>query len=58
MVAFHSIFSIQHSPPLSYLHGKKLIKYEEIDVGMNSKNIMNNVSIFKDNVGMISIFNE
>ena len=31
MVGFHSIINNQHGPPLSYLHGKKLRKEEEID---------------------------
>ena len=37
MVAFHSIFSIGHGPPLSYLHGKKFRKYEETNTNTNNK---------------------
>ena len=63
IVVFHSIFSIQHGPPLFYLHGKKLKKSEEIDTGMkmnsaslNSKNVVNYVGIFNDSVVMNSSF--
>ena len=36
-VVFQSILSISHGPQLSYLHGKKLLKYEGIDVGANNE---------------------
>ena len=42
-------------PPLSYFHGKKLKKWEETNAGMNSKNIMNNVGIFSNNIAMNSV---
>jgi hypothetical protein len=53
IVVFHSIFSIWHGLPLSYLHKKKLRIEEETDVGtysasMNSKNIVTSVGIFND----------
>ena len=69
MVVFHSIFSIWHGPSLSYLHGKKLKKQEEIDAGsnnecagLNSENIMNSVNTLNasfainDNLGGWTIF--
>jgi hypothetical protein len=40
MVVFHSIVSIRHEPPLSYLHGRKLGKEEEIEVGVGDKIMM------------------
>ena len=56
MIVFHSVCSIGHGPPLSYLQGKKLRKQEEIDVGMN---IVNSVGIFfSDSVVMNSTFRE
>ena len=48
MVMFHSRFSIQHGPPLSYLHGKNLENKNKIDAGSNSKNIVNSASVFND----------
>ena len=57
-IMFHPIFSIWHVPPLSHLHGKELRKQEETNTRMNSKIIVNNVSIFSDSVAMNSICNE
>lgn len=37
MVVFLSIFSICHGPLLSYLHGNKLRKWEEIGTGINNE---------------------
>jgi hypothetical protein len=37
MVVLHSIFNMWDGPQLSYLHGKKIRKQEEIDVGMNNE---------------------
>ena len=37
MVVFHSIYSIWHGPPLSYLHGKKLRKHEETDANISNE---------------------
>ena len=65
MVVFHSISIIWHGHPLSCLHGrnsknrKKLMLVRIMNsVGMNSKNIMNNIKIFNDSAIMNNIFNE
>ena len=56
MVVFHSIFSIWHGQPLSYLHGKNLSPVQIMNSdGMNSKNIVKNVGITNDSVDMHNI---
>ena len=50
---FHYVFSMSHGLLLSYFHGKRCRKEEEIDVGMNNEcfcvnneNIVSSVDVF------------
>jgi hypothetical protein len=50
---FHSIFNIWHGYPLSRLHGEKLTPIRIMNsVSLNSKNFVNSVVIFDDNVAI------
>ena len=49
VVCVHSIVSIGHGLPLSYLHGKKLMMVHIMNsASLNSKGFVNNVGIFHD----------
>ena len=65
VVVFHSIFSIWHGPPLSYLHERNLENRKKLalvritnSAGMDTMNIVNNVGIFNDSAAMNSVFRE